>query len=226
MCWNFRLIAVVILIAICLSGQSAEARSQQRSNSKAGIFAYYSLVLSWSPTYCATRKKGRAEPQCDAKRSYAFVLHGLWPQYKVGWPQQCRVANRWVPRNVINAMMDIMPSRGLIIHEWRKHGTCSGLGASAYFKTARQLFQQIKIPARYLHPNNPIVTSPAQIETDFLKTNPNITADMIAISCGRKKRLKDVRICFGRDLRPTNCGVNEKQRRLCRPGKIVMPPVR
>ena len=48
---------------------------------------------------------------------------------------------------------------------------------------------------------------------------------MISIACGRNKRLREVRICFSKDLELRSCGTNETQQKLCRLDKIIMPPV-
>ena len=79
------------------------------------------------------------------------MLHGLWPQYERGWPQDCRSSDRgYVPGPVANRMLDIMPSKRLVFHEYRKHGTCSGLGVDGYFDLARRLHDKVKIPARFV----------------------------------------------------------------------------
>ena len=84
-------------------------------------------------------------------RPYAFVLHGLWPQYEHGWPEHCRSPDRgYVPRPVANRMLDIMPSDKLIFNEYRKHGTWSGLGVDGYFALARQLYDKVRIPERFV----------------------------------------------------------------------------
>ena len=49
-------------------------------------------------------------------------------------------------------MLDIMPSRKLVIHEYRLHGTCSGLHPAPYYALARRLFTRIRIPERYQNP--------------------------------------------------------------------------
>lgn len=203
--------------------------STARAAGVPGEFDYYALTLSWSPSWCQTQGQGRGKRglQCSGKRAYAFVLHGLWPQYAKGWPENCETAKKpWVPRDLLDSMLDIMPARGLIIHEYRKHGTCSGLGPEEYYALSRKLFEQIKIPARYLNPRKPVVVSPQEIETDFLKTNHDLKADMISVSCGRGRRLREVRICFSRDHTLVPCGENEDQAKLCSLEKIVMPPVR
>lgn len=192
-----------------------------------GVFDYYVLTLSWSPTYCAAEGRRRKASQCSGERPYAFVLHGLWPQHTLGWPENCDIGRRpWVPRATIDSMLDIMPAPGLVIHQYRKHGTCSGLDADQYFSLSRKLFEKIRIPARYLSPRKYLVVSPQEIEIDFLKTNPELAPEMISVACGNQRRLREVRICFSKAGDLTACGRNELQSSLCNLEKIVMPPVR
>ena len=120
---------------------------QNGRGNEPGKFDYYILSLSWSPTYCAELPRGASDPQCDRRRPrpYAFVLHGLWPQFERGWPESCPSRDRgFVPRPVANRMLDIMPSDKLVFHEYRKHGTCTGLGVDGYFALSRSLYEKIK----------------------------------------------------------------------------------
>lgn len=212
---------------VLLAAAGASLAAPVHAAGSPGEFDYYALTLSWSPSWCETEGKGKTGLQCSGTRPYAFVLHGLWPQYTQGWPENCRTARRpWVPRALIDSMLDIMPARALVIHEYRKHGTCSGLGPEAYYALSRKLFERIKIPARYLRPSKPVVISPQEIETDFLKTNRDLEPNMISVACGSGRRLKEVRICFSKAHALTSCGRNEDQAKLCSLEKIVMPPVR
>lgn len=214
-----RLAALLAAIAAMAAASGAEAE-------KPGDFDYYVLALSWSPAYCAAEGRSRGGAQCAGQRPYAFVLHGLWPQHERGWPEFCDIGKRpWVAEAAIEAMLDIMPAKGLVIHQYRKHGTCSGLSPEDYFALSRRLFERVRVPARYLSPGQPVTVSPERIETDFLKTNPELTPEAISIACGRR-HLREVRICFSREEEPTACGENEDQARLCRADEIVMPPVR
>lgn len=198
-----------------------------RAEGTPGQFDYYALALSWSPSYCAGTGRSERSPQCSGTRPYAFVLHGLWPQYEQGFPSGCQTSSRpWVLGQTVSAMLDIMPARGLAIHQYRKHGTCSGLDPDQYFQTARKAFESIRIPARYLAPQKPVIVSPKEIENDFLKTNKGLGADMISITCGRGNRLGEIRICLTKDLALRPCGMNEAQEKLCRLNRVVMPPVR
>jgi ribonuclease T2 len=124
-------------------------------------------------------------------------------------------------------MLDIMPSRGLVIHEYRAHGTCSGLTPAQYFATSRKLFDSIVIPERFRNPFEAQLASPADIRGEFLRANPKLQPDMIAVACGGAGRgLKDVRICFSKEGNLRNCGENENQRKLCSADQVFIPPAR
>lgn len=205
-------------------------KSRKAAGDKAGDFDYYALVLSWSPTYCATTETPQRDPQCNGSsgRPYAFVLHGLWPQYERGYPERCWTKDRpFVPKSLIKSMLDIMPSPKLVIHEYKKHGTCSGLKPYGYYALSRQLFEKITIPTRYVRPNKPQTVTPKQLENEFIEFNPELKHDMIAVSCKRQRnRLNEIRICFTKNGKLRQCGSNENQRRLCRARSLYVPPVR
>ena len=202
-------------------------QASARELNKAGVFDYFVLSLSWSPTFCAGAEGAGEQQQCGAGRRFAFVVHGLWPQYNEGWPESCRTEETWVPNGIIDSMLDIMPSKRLIIHEWKKHGSCAGVSMKDYFRATRLLFQRVRIPARYLSPTAPIITTPEQLVTDFVKTNRDLTADMISVHCGNARdraRLTELRICLDKRGNFEQCGSNEE--RQCRAKSLVMPPVR
>lgn len=203
--------------------------SNRRRANIAGEFDYYAMVLSWSPSYCASIGSRRRDPQCDPRaRPYSFVLHGLWPQYESRWPENCRTRQRpFVSRQVIRSMLNIMPSKGLIIHEYKKHGTCSGYGPKGYYELARRLYSKIKIPARYIRPNRAVFVTPDQMTRDFVAANPGLKPGNLAISCrSRRGTLREIRFCFARDGSLRNCGRNENRRRMCSARRLYLPPVR
>jgi ribonuclease T2 len=198
---------------------------------EAGKFDYYLMALSWSPSYCAGLPRDGYDPQCNSRdgKKYAFVLHGVWPQFEKGWPQDCPTADRgFVPRPVAQRMLDIMPSEKLVFHEYRKHGTCSGLGVDGYFDLSRSLYSKVKIPAKYAQVNDPrMFVSTQEIITDFVAANPGLKPDGIVVECGAPgPRLKEVRICFDKGGAFRSCGRNENQRRLCGAPSVYVPPVR
>jgi ribonuclease T2 len=212
-------------------GRGAGDRDGSAREHQPGDFDYYLLALSWSPTYCADVGEERRDPQCSfaGGRPYAFVLHGLWPQYERGWPSNCRSPDRgYVPGPVADRMLDIMPSKRLLFHEYRTHGTCSGLGVDGYFDLARQLYTKVRIPSRFASPVDERMTiAPDELISEFMAANPQLKPDMIAVVCGGAgNRLREVRICFDRGGAFRACGRNENQARLCSADRMYVPPVR
>jgi ribonuclease T2 len=241
--WKVAIAAAAIPFAVAASAQEKvphrerpEAyerggEGRQQRTYEPGVFDYYSLALSWSPTYCAGVGEGRADPQCQPRdgRRYAFVLHGLWPQFEHRWPQFCQSPdNGWVPDPVAQRMLDIMPSKRLVFHEYRKHGTCSGLGVEGYFDLARRMHDTIKVPPRYLAlDDDRLFVGVDELKREFMAANPKLTADMFVVECGGPgPRLKEVRVCFKKDGTLRACGRNEDQRRLCSAERVYVPPVR
>jgi ribonuclease T2 len=198
------------------------AAAQDRHAGEPGQFDYYVLSLSWSPSFCETARGSARDQQCGP-RAYSFVVHGLWPQYERGFPEACEVPAPRLDRNIVEHMLDLMPARGLVYHEWDAHGTCSGLGPRDYFDLVRKARAAVAIPPQYMDPQEPLIVTPAEVVDAFVKANDGLAAEDIAIDCDRT-RLREVHICLGRDLEFRACGASS--RRACRSDRLRMPPVR
>jgi len=189
--------------------------------SGAGQFDFYVLSLSWSPSYCAAEGDKANRYQCGKRPAYGFIVHGLWPQYEHGYPKDCRSdAPRKVPKERMNALSDLMPGYGLIIHEWRTHGMCTGLSQEAYFTTLRKAYGSVEIPAEFPRDDRDRVR-PSDIEQAFVTANPGMPADGISVDCDRKY-LREVRICLTKDMRFRPC--RELERASCHATSVQMPP--
>ncbi|XYD09921.1 ribonuclease T [Methylobacterium sp. NMS12] len=165
-----------------------------------GDFDFYVLALSWSPTYCAWPGARRDDVQCAPGRGLGFVVHGLWPQYASGYPQNCSAVNRAPTRQAMEVAGQVYPSEGLARYEWRKHGTCSGLDPAAYFAAARAARLAVAIPDGLKGGSSPQTLAPIEIARQFVAANRGLRPDMMAVTCTRGQ-LQEVRICFGKDLR-------------------------
>jgi ribonuclease T2 len=195
--------ALALALIVAIPGAASASGSQA---SRAGRFDFYVLALSWSPSFCAQAERRHAPGiarECLAG-SYAFVVHGLWPQYTHGFPQFCQVPALRLARSTVTSMLDLMPSRRLIYHEWDRHGTCSALPASAYFAAVRQARSAVRIPAQFRDMEATREVSPAAVAAAFLKANPRLAPADMAVQC-RDNRLTEVRICFSRHLKFRSC---------------------
>jgi ribonuclease T2 len=216
--WRSAVVAIGMLLTV------GAAAAQDRRQNEPGQFDFYVLALSWSPSFCeASGERGTPPQQQCGARPYSFVVHGLWPQYERGFPEFCQNPAPRLDRNIVSSMLDLMPAPRLIFNEWDKHGTCSGLSPRAYFETIRKARAQIKIPEVYLDPKQVLTVTPDEVEEAFVTANPGLERDAIAVTCDRR-RLSEVRICLGQDLRFRSCP--EIDARACRRDRVVMPPVR
>jgi ribonuclease T2 len=208
---------VALLILLLLA---PPAQAQRRG--EPGQFDFYVLALSWSPTYCETSGRRGDPTQCGG-RPFAFVVHGLWPQFERGYPEFCQRDAPRIPDALLNSMLDLMPSRQLVIHQWRKHGTCSGQSTDGYFALLRRARARVTIPESFRRLDDYRLVSPNEVETAFIAANPGLDRDMIAVDCDRRY-LREVRICLSRELSFRSCP--DVDRRACREPQIVMPPIR
>lgn len=192
------------LIALFLSAVlfALPARAE---GEKAGEFDYYVLALSWSPNWCANEGDARRSPQCDRGTGFGWVLHGLWPQYHRGWPSYCRTSHAQPSRAMTAAMADIMGTTGLAWHQWKKHGSCSGLSPAEYFALSRRAYDLVNRPGIFRQLDKPVRLPAKLVEEAFLKANPGWEPDMLTITC-KDRRIQEARLCLSRDLVPVPCG--------------------
>jgi ribonuclease T2 len=215
---RFRTALLILLLA---SAASVQAR---RPNAVTGQFDYYAVALSWSPSYCADH---RDPDQCSSGRQLGFVLHGLWPQYETGYPQEC--SNESLPSQVRGQYATLFPSPKMINHEWRKHGTCSGLDPAAYFALSSKLREQLRIPPAFQKPAAPVRVTYGEFGAAFRAANTGIAPDSVLPFCGSGGRfLRELHACYTRDGRSRSCSAGEIKRsqNSCRQESFILQSVR
>jgi|HubBroStandDraft_1064217.scaffolds.fasta_scaffold61572_2 ribonuclease T2 len=228
-CYAFRAMKKILLIVLllCLTAcnppapvNTTPAATPHRASDVSVLpqptgpqsFDYYLLNLSWSPEFCYSHRNA---PECG--RGATFVLHGLWPQNSDGgYPQNCSDAPG--PANP-SQYSDIYPDAGLLEHEWRTHGSCSGLSPDAFFTTARAALQLFTVPPRLAQLTTQISLPPDEILSLVTQSNPSIGAGSLVLSCGNNY-LTAVEVCLDKQLHPIGCGPV----RSCRARTVRIPP--
>lgn len=208
-----RLLAVLSALA-CLT-----APAMAQDEGRPGVFDFYVLALSWSPTYCETDGR-RDREQCAPGEDHAFVVHGLWPQHERGYPQFCPGPSTWVEAERAREMADLMPSRDLVFRQWRKHGTCSGLNQTAYFDLVREAHDRVVQPRPLRDPARDIAVSADALEAAFVSANRGLRRDMLAVRCDAGL-VEEVRVCLDKRLNFRACP--DIDRRGCAQGSLTMP---
>jgi ribonuclease I len=108
-------------------------------------FDFYLLAMTMHAAFCDDGHADKKECRAGSKRP--LVIHGLWPE---------RLEPRTYPRDCPAPRLDLQPSQlevlreympgvhsGLHLHEWREHGSCSGLDADVYFEETLLLAREL-----------------------------------------------------------------------------------
>jgi len=172
---------------------------------RSGEFDYWVLSLSWSPNWCARTGDAQNSPQCNTRHDHGWILHGLWPQYHRGYPSFCPTVERPPSRTMTLAMADIMGTSGLAWHQWKKHGSCSGLSAPDYYALSRRAYEQVNRPPILRQIDREMRLPASVVEEAFLQANPDWRPEMLTITC-EDGYIQEARLCLSRDLKPVPCG--------------------
>jgi ribonuclease T2 len=215
---------IIVLAALIASAVTAQAQPRENRGAAMGEFDFYVLSLSWSATWCQITGERRGAKQCDAGRNPGFVVHGLWPQYERGYPAFCTPEGRNPSRRAMDIAENVLPDSGLARHQWRKHGTCSGLPPEGYFSAVGAARAKVRIPTALEAPREVNRFAPLEIERAFAEANPGLRSDMMAVTCERGM-LEEVRICLTKDLRSFR-PCPEVDRDSCRVRDVSVPTAR
>jgi ribonuclease T2 len=193
------LTAAIAGIGACKPGKGSE----RRQHASAGQFDSYVLTLSWAPAFCADSQSHRGYRECDTRRHLGFVVHGLWPERGDGKPLEYCKRVPPVSHEIVEDMLSIMPDRELIQHEWRAHGSCSGMSPREYFGAIRTAFSRVRVPTEFQQ-GRPTRSQPAAIEEIFGRASQAPDPASVRVAC-RQEELTEVRICLSRSLEPIPC---------------------
>ena len=195
---------IAILFVLFSAAPSFAQTKAAKTGAAPGQFDFYVLALSWSPAYCADGGTKRSPEQCAASAPKGFVVHGLWPQYEKGYPISCPTDRKDLPKASFEKAAGLFPDLKLATSEWRRHGSCTGLEPDLYLDTVAAARDQVRLPTDFdpskLGSSGAASLSPADIEKRFIEANPKLQPSMMSVSC-RKAVLREVRICFTRDLK-------------------------
>ena len=174
-----------------------------------GDFDIYLLAQSWSPHFCC-KNADRCNTVPWAFSARHLSLHGLWPGFSTPrdggqtFPQNCEAAKKLFPNLLPREYIDVAPSfvvwdpsehkakvGDLGKHEWKKHGTCTGLGPDAYFGEALRAFSSLPGDR-----GTPTIMSNAvggQVATQALRA---AYSKRVALSADKQCRLTEVTSCW------------------------------
>jgi ribonuclease T2 len=210
--------ALCLLVALAAAAFAKHHRRHDDDSQSGGNFDYYLLSLSWAPNYCARHPTDRSS-ECTTGEHMAFVLHGLWPQANSGPPPMSCSTAPPVAAATVDHMLNFLPSRGLIQHEWQKHGTCSGLSAQDFFTQVEQAFRKVHVPDPYRSLDHEQQFDVPDIEKTFAHVNA-APPQAFRISC-HGGDLVSVEVCLDKNLQFQSCTQSVRD---CPLGQVDMRP--
>jgi ribonuclease T2 len=204
---------------ICFASMAVARKHSKGGQHGSASFDYYQLSLSWAPNYCASHPSDSSS-ECKAGNHTAFVLHGLWPSSNDDpmKPLSCAPA-RPVASDIVQHMLEYFPNRGLIQHEWAKHGTCSGLSSAQYFNKVEQASKAVRVPDRYKNLNHPQQISVHDLEQDFAQAN-HAPHEVFRLSC-HAGQLVGLEACLDKDLHYQACPETARE---CPSSQVKLAP--
>ena len=150
---NAVLVTIIAILMLAISRNSIS----NIENGLSGNFSFYFLNQQWIQEFCEVKPKA-CNSSLDIEEK-PFTFHGLWPQYNQRkYPSYCSHSPGcktekpcdldWesLTDQVKKFLMENIPINTIWLanHEWKKHGTCSGLTQKEYFEIAEKIFTMIE----------------------------------------------------------------------------------
>ncbi|KAG9415150.1 hypothetical protein AC1031_008575 [Aphanomyces cochlioides] len=169
-------------------------------------FDFYVFAHSWQAEFC----HGMSYPGCANPEPYwesHFTIHGLWPELEKGpHPGFCtkEVFDSDNVRKSIGdgVLLQYWPNVKVAVntslydsfwdHEWKRHGTCSGLDQVTFFKSAIDKIQKQGTP-------DFIVQNVGQAVSASAIRNAYGGPKYAALQCSKGNRLSQVYTCLDKD---------------------------
>lgn len=183
----------------------------------------YILALSWSPAWCEEEDPAGRTDQCALGRKSGLVVHGLWAGSREDDRTFCSTGEpERLPKDLAARVRGFMPSLKLAVHEWKKHGSCMGLGQRGYFDTMEKAWRAVRVPEALSPPSRERQIGADDLSRQILAANPSLPREAVSLQCDREGDLSEVRICLTGTLagRPCPAGTG----RGCPRTLTILPP--
>lgn len=193
------------------SRQSSSATRDMTKTASGAGFDFYLLSMTLHPAFCADGHARKAE--CRGGKPRMLSIHGLWPERlaKNQYPRDCTGPPLDLEPRLERELSSLMPgmAEGLHQHEWRKHGTCSGLDDDEYFQRTLHLGRRVdSLLADHLTTLAGGTTNTAELRA-FANTRLAGFGDSLTFHCRtlrdappehrREPYLVEIRQCLGKD---------------------------
>lgn len=223
-----RAFGLIVLFALALAGLVLRGGASPPGGSLAGGHSEsdtggYILALSWSPAWCREEDPTGKTDQCDIDRDQGLVVHGLWAGSREDSRTFCDTDEpERLPPDLAARVRGFMPSLGLARHEWKKHGSCMGLGQRGYFETMEKAWRALRVPPELRPAGAERRIDGAALRQSLIAANPALAEGSVSLGCDREGGLSDIRICLTENLAARPCPAGSG--RGCPRSLTILPP--
>jgi ribonuclease T2 len=204
---NKKLLSIMILSLLMFSGFTFfKKHDKPESKTFSKVSTDNLLAISWQNAFCQThqRKRECRNVKPSAYSASHFTLHGLWPQPRN--KVDCRGSRKVrLEKPLYQELLEVMPAAksGLQNHEWKKHGTCYGKKADAYFADSIALVKKINDSAvqKLFSKNVGKTLSKKQVMQAFDKSYGKGAGRKVKMMC-RKGLITELQINLSGEINP------------------------
>lgn len=224
---SFLVLSVVVLFASPSFQKPHGNNHDQNQVSESKDFDYLVLRQIWPKTSCMFP----GSHQCTIKNTVSsWVIHGLWPNYNVGFPSFCNKTDKFRPDLIQPIVADLekywpnlytdTPLNSFWQHEWEKHGTCAlslkqVTNERDYFQMTLGLREKFDfgtlLEKASIVPDN----SKSYELAEFINAIEKELAFAPVLSCfvekeSKRQFLAEMQICLNKSLEQIDCSEHNK----------------
>lgn len=156
--------------------------NDRTASGNAGEFDLYLFAQSWAPRFCCISPEKCTKEKMESLNDLS--PHGLWPAYQKPdkndrtYPAFCQSFEQFSGDSVRE------------IHEWKKHGTCTGLSPEVYFQEEERI--QLELRKKLLQESPGAALSVDSLVKEF--GGPT----KVALKADKHCRLEEITTCWSK----------------------------
>lgn len=190
------------MLAVLASGIAGEVCADEATESP----HYYTLAISLAPAFCQLHPELHEMRQC--REGFAVIVHGLWPERIDGRKAENCSSDQPALSPVQERVLEkLMPDDPLRVHEWRKHGSCTGMSAQEYFRAIMAYANRLRLPEELNKEGRDQTLDRNDLVTQIIRLNTGLPAKGVYLRCQGQDAalLTEVRVCYKPNGQFTEC---------------------
>lgn len=169
---------------------------------------HFTLVIHMSPAMCALDPGKRQLRQCQ--EGFSLTIASLKPEVPASEAADCASRTPAVLNPLQARVVErVMPDERLRQADWQRHGGCTGMSPSSYFRTIANYAGRLRVPPEF-NASREISMQRSSLLHQLQMLNTSLPADGVQLRCVQTTRfsapvLTEMRVCYNRQGRYVSC---------------------